>query len=87
MVFSFSYMGSTISSILLEAKGGHVIEFWPVKHEQKFTEQPLGMVGFPGKRDEQEWLCPLSCLEDDTLVTTGLQPGCDMGVGEPRESL
>lgn len=81
-VFSFSYVGQTSSSILLEAKGRHVIQFWPIKHEQKFTEQPLGMAGFPGRRDKHERLCPLSCLEDDTQVTAGLQPGCDVGVGE-----
>lgn len=70
-------------SILREAKGGHVIQFWPIKHEQKFTVQSLGMVGFPGKRDEHE-------LALSTFLPWRWHFGdwlWWLGVGEPRESL
>lgn len=78
-----SWTRQLTSSILLEAKGGHVIQFWPIKHKQKFTEQPLGMVGFPGKRDGHE-------LALSTFLPWGRHFGdwlWWLGVGEPRESL
>lgn len=55
-----------MSTIEPEAGGGHVTQFWPIKHEQKFTEQSsLGMVSFLGKREKHDRLCLLSSLEDD----------------------
>lgn len=74
--------GELISIILLEAKGGHGIQFWPINGEREFTEQSLGMVCFPGERSEHDCLCSHLRM---TRETRGVADRMQHGVGEPRE--